>query len=262
MNDSTHVKYILSTGRTGTTQLREYLKKNYPGLRIWFEPPPSRQLYLLWNAEQAGFIKQKSSLKLLNKYKSWQLKKHTGENIIEFDSYLSPLVCDYIEAEALPVIAHFIRHPYTWIQSIGNFKAASWRRHAVDILPFTYVVHPAARAEWPHMDKILKLAWSWRFINERILATQSPNSTYRLFKFEDFVSENTDLRLNTLRNIISFLHQHEITNVQDIDVSMKLNKSNADSISNWQEWPVNTLNKVNEICGDLMRRFDYEACDQ
>lgn len=260
--DGHRFRLFLSTGRTGTTQIREYLKKYYPELTIWFEPPPSRELYLLWNAEQYGLLPRSTALRILKRTKSFNYNKNLNGIIVEFDSYLSPLVCDFIQFIQAPVILHLVRHPYTWIQSIANFKAASWRKYAVDILPFTSIIHPQARKSWRHLNKIQKLAWSWRLVNEKISNLQNDKNNYKLFRFEDYVSTNTDIRTSTLRDVLSMIFLDKVNCINDINIDTRMNKSETSYVARWQDWPDRTINEVNNICEFLMRKYGYEIYDK
>jgi len=256
--DGTGLRFVLSPGRTGTTLLREYLKKYYQRLTIWFEPPPSRELYLLWNAEQAGFVPKSTSVRLLKRIKLSSLKKESKEIIVEFDSYLSPLVCELLPYVRSPIVIHLIRHPYDWIQSMGNFRAASWRKYAVDIVPFTYIVHPAVKNIWRKLDKIQKLAWFWRLVNERILQQKLHCEHYGLFKFEDLVSHDRYKRMNSLKGILSLINPDCQLSVPDIDINNKVNKSEDDYFPEWQKWPIESIRNVNDICEELVALFDYK----
>ena len=253
------LRFVLSTGRTGTTQFREFLKKTRKELAIRFEPPPSRLCYLLWNAERAGFMSRDTALKMILKSKYRMLDRvDDNATVVEFDSYLSPLICEMLDFCESPRVVHMVRHPYTWIQSMGNFKAASWRKYVVDYTPFTDIIHPEISGQWRHLDRYEKLAWSWRYVNEQILLKKDAWTEYRLTRFEDFVSENTGLRIKSISEMLEILDPAYHGEKLDIDVDDKLNKSDRGAIPAWKHWPQGILNSVNRICEDLMGRFGYE----
>jgi len=257
--DGNRFRFVLSTGRTGTTQFREFLKKTHRHLEIAFEPEPSRLAYLLWNAEQSGLMFRNTALNLLLNSKLKQLgKTDKNRTIIEFDSYLSPLICNLFQSVENIHIVHMIRHPYTWIQSIGNFKAASWRKYAVDVVPFTETIAPEKSGQWRELNKYEKLAWTWRYVNEQIVLQKPSCNNYQLVKFEDFIADDPDVRIKAINHMLRVIDPAFDNSEFDIDVSDKLNKSHNNRIPGWESWPIVILNSVNEICGRQMLEFDYE----
>ena len=257
--DGIRLRFVLSTGRTGTTQLREFLKKSRPELGIEFEPHPSRLAYLIWNAERAGYLPDGLAYKLIYNSKQHLLKKHTADKtVIEFDSYLSPLACQLLPHVHQAHVIHMVRHPYTWITSIGNFKAASWRKYAVDIVPFTETVHPKVAGKWRELGKLEKLAWSWRYVNECILEQKNNMKKYELIKFEDFVSIDQESRTHSISKMLQIIDPDYDGEILDINASDKINKSKDRHVEDWENWPADTIDSVNNICGDLIQTLGYE----
>jgi hypothetical protein len=144
---------------------------------------------------------------------------------------------------------------------MGNFKAASWRKYAVDIVPFTYIIHPEAKRDWRQLDKIQKLAWSWRLVNEKILGQKNQCKQYGLFKFEDFTSSDPEVRIKTISSILDMINTSSVNHVNDIDINVKINKSDSENIAGWQNWSLETRKSVNDICRRLMETFTYDIQD-
>ncbi len=260
--DGHRLRFVLSTGRTGTTQFREFLKRTHTHLGIAFEPEPSRLAYLLWNAERSGLMFKYTARKMILNSKFGLLNAAAPDTtIVEFDSYLSPLVCEFLDQVDNLHIVHMIRHPYTWIQSMGNFKAASWRRYAVDFVPFTDIVHPDSRQQWRGLSKYEKLAWSWRYVNEQILLQEFVCKRYMLVKFEDFTSPDNEIRKTAIDDMLGIVDPDYTGSTFDIDVNDRLNKSFVKNIPQWKQWPENILESVRDICGPLMNKFGYETHD-
>lgn len=255
--DGERLRFVLSTGRTGTTQLREFLRKNQAHLGIAFEPPPSRPAYILWNAECAGYPFRGMALKLLLRSKHKMLAMNSGCTV-EFDSYLSPLICVMLDHVDKAHVVHMVRHPYTWIESIGNFKAASWRKHVVGHAPFTEIIHPHIRDQWRSLDRHEQLAWSWRHVNEQIIQRRGQCRQYVRVKFEDFVCDSAGTRKTTINSMLEILDPEHANPDYDIDVHEKLNRSETRHIEPWQNWPERLLHSVNRICEPLMNEFGYD----
>lgn len=250
-------RYVLSTGRTGTTLLREFLKKRNPNLKIAFEPSPSRVAFLLWNAGMRSIIPKNLGRNLIYRKRQNEISKFNSKQVrIEFDSYLSPLITEMLDYSDSPVIIHMVRHPYSWIRSIENFKAAHWRRYIIDYLPFAKIRHPDVNSIWNDLNTIEKSAWRWVYYNEKLLECKKSGKNYICIKYEDFISADSKIRNKTVNQILHMLdpeHDSEF----EIEWNEKMNKSHKGDIEHWENWPDETLNEVRKICGNLMNIFDY-----
>ena len=256
--DDKQTRYIFSTGRTGTTLLREFIRKRNPELEIAFEPGPSRQAFILWSAGIRGLMLENAGRNIIYKRrKEEQLQRNTGQIRIEFDSYLSPLVAEMLDYSISPIIVHMVRHPYSWIRSAENFKAAHWRRFIIDYLPFAKLVPPKARASWSSLNAIEKSAWRWVYYNEKLLECEKSGQNYICVKYEDFISSDSEIRNDTVNKILYMLDPQYDAELE-IEWSEKMNESSKGRIDHWQDWPANTLSNVREICGNLMDSFGYQ----
>jgi len=251
-------RFVLSTGRTGTNLLCEFLKKRNPELIIAFEPSPSRYAFMLWNAGRKGLIPEDCGRNLMYKKMEKELARLKEDQVrIEFDNYLSPLVVEMLDYSVSPIVIHMVRHPYSWIKSIENFKAAHWRRYVINYLPFTKLIHPKASVFWNSLNSIEKSAWRWVYYNEKLLECKRLGQNYLCVKYEDFISSDSKIRNDTVNKMLHMLdpeHDSEI----DIKWDEKINKSNPGQIDHWQNWPVKTLNNVRNICGNVMKIFGYQ----
>ncbi len=258
LNDK-QTRYIFSTGRTGTTQLREFIKKRNPDIEIAFEPEPSRQAFLLWSAGMRGVLPADSGRKMIYRKRLKEMAvRDVDRTRVEFDSYLSPLVAEMLDYSASPIIIHMVRHPYSWIRSIENFKAAHWRRFIIDYLPFAKLVHPKARSFWSSLSTIERSAWRWVYYNEKLLECSKSGQNYMCVKYEDFISADASIRNDTVNKMLFMLDPHHDTEL-DIEWHERMNKSGQGEVEHWRHWPESTLNSVRKICGNLMEEFGYQS---
>lgn len=256
--DDKQTRYVFSTGRTGTTLLREFIKKRNPEFKIAFEPSPSRQAFILWSAGMRGLMQEDIGRNLIYKWRRKELlQRNEGQIRIEFDSYLSPLVAEMLDYSISPIIVHMVRHPYSWIRSAENFKAAHWRRFIIDYLPFAKLIPPKASTSWSGLNTIERSAWRWVYYNEKLLECEKAGQNYLCVKYEDFISSDSKIRNETVNKILHMLDPQHDTEL-DIEWSEKMNESSHGKIDHWQDWPTQTLSNVREICGDLMDNFGYQ----
>jgi len=246
---------VLSAGRAGTTSLREHLRARCPAATLRFEPPPSRQLFVLWNVERAGWLPAGTAARLLPLAARGPV---SGARVrVDFHSYLCPLLCASPHLLAAAHLVHVVRDPYDWITSIGNFKAASWRRHVVGRLPFTSPVHPLARDGWRRLGRIERLAWMWRLVNESILALREAGASYRRVRFEDLVSPDPTRRAEQLGRILHVIDPGLAAPGEGLAAGARLNSSGAGSVPGPGQWEAQTLHRVTGVCAGLMQRFGY-----
>jgi len=256
--DDKQTRYVFSTGRTGTTLLREFIKKRNPEFKIAFEPSPSRQAFILWSAGMRGLMQEDIGRNLIYKWRRKELlQRNEGQIRIEFDSYLSPLVAEMLDYSISPIIVHMVRHPYSWIRSAENFKAAHWRRFIIDYLPFAKLIPPKASTSWSGLNTIERSAWRWVYYNEKLLECEKAGQNYLCVKYEDFISSDSKIRNETVNKILHMLDPQHDTEL-DIEWSERMNESSHGKIDHWQDWPTQTLSNVREICGDLMDNFGYQ----
>ncbi len=253
------VRLVLSTGRTGSTLLREYLKALPLPLDVAFEPYPSRRSYVLWNAAEAGLLSRAAVHADFRRVRgrAWQAVAD-GQLRLELHAYLAPMITEIITDYRPLRLVHLVRHPLTWITSIARFKAAGWRRDWVDRLPFTRHVHPEARAGWRQLGEYERNAWRWRRTNEAILAASGAAEAAALVRYEDLVAADAATARVALQQVLAVLLQP--MPVPDVPLARdaRPNASRADGlVPDWQAWPGPELARVQAICAPLLGPLGY-----
>ena len=253
------LRYVLSAGRTGSAFLREYLKSWAADFDIAYEPTTSRRCWILFNMEQAGIVPRGVASRIACRRRRRDADNTDAEQVrLEINSFLSPFVLDLARITDRMRIVHVVRHPYTWIPSMGNFKAAYWRRHVIDYVPFTKAVHSLARQGWRDRNPIERLAWRWRAVNEDIAAARDANCDYRLIRYEDLVGDEPSIRHLTLLELINHVAPSQLAGIASVDWLTRVNPRPGGTIAEWQEWTPTIRHRVDEICGDLISRFGYD----
>jgi len=256
--DGTCFRFVLSSGRVGTTSLREYLKENISDIDVAFEPKSSRPAFMLWNIE--NYLKYNNKLSeayVIRQRKKDFLQIKSDCIRIEINPFLSPFCKKLSEDIENMHVVHIVRHPYTWINSIMSFRALGWRKHFIDLTPFTRLVHPLATTTWSSLSEAEKFAWRWRLHNEQILDPVDKYTKYRLIKYEDLSLGSTEIRTQKLTEVLEVLMPEN--SVVDININKlgKLNTSNSSTKPAFDGLPISIRKKIYEICAPLMETFDY-----
>mgnify|MGYP003624486809 CR=1 FL=1 len=256
--DGGNFRFVLSSGRVGTTSLREYLKENTSDIDVAFEPRSSRPAFMLWNFEK--YIKRNNNLSesyVIRQREKESLQIKPGCTRVEINPFLSPF-CKVLSEHIKDMhVVHIIRHPYTWINSIMSFRALGWRRYFIDSIPFTRLVHPSAVDHWSSLSEPEKFAWRWRLHNEQILESVNAYTKYRLIKYEDLSLGTTEVRIQMLTDVLEVLMPE--TSIIEININKlgKLNTSNSSTKPAFDSLPIDVRKRIHKICAPLMEAFSY-----
>lgn len=261
--DGQRLRFILSAGRTGTVFLSKFLAGMYPQHRIVHEPPSSRRIFMLANAEAAGRAPQGIALRLFTANRARALKRLPDQSILlEINPFLYPLA-DRMEQVIEPLhVVHLVRDARDWIRSMANFGAASWRRYLIDYVPFARAIHPAARREWRSLDTISQFAWRWRLANEQLLACGRNAAQYTLIRYEDLFSGDRSHANRSVLRLLSILPPQHGSESPAVPWETRVNPGREGKIEPWQHWPRETSDRVTEICGSLQKQFGYIDADE
>ncbi len=256
--DGQKLRFILSAGRTGTVFLSKMLAGMYPQHSIVHEPPSSRRTFMLANAEAAGWIPEGTALRLFTTNRARVLDRLPEQSIrVEINPFLYPLATQMCQiVEQLHVI-HLVRDPRSWIQSMANFGAASWRRHLIDYVPFARAIHPTVKREWHTLDTISQFAWRWRLANEQLLACSRNTAQYSLIRYEDLFSSDRSHASESILRLLSILPPQSGNESPVVPWETRVNPGRKGKVKPWQQWPRETLDRVMEICGPLQKELGY-----
>jgi hypothetical protein len=251
-------RFVLSSGRVGTTSLREYLKANVSNLDVAFEPKSSRRAFMLWNLEQ--FLKFGHDLSESYVMKQRNKNFHRiqqGHTRIEINPFLTPFCKVVSENVSNMHVVHIVRHPYTWINSIMNFRALGWHKYFIDLVPFTRIRHPLVKNNWSNLTEAERFAWGWRLHNEQIRDSMNNYAEYKLIKYEDLSLGDKETKIKSLAEVMKVLvPDYDVSNI-NIQKLGRLNTSSPSKHSVLDDLTVKACDNINEICAPLMDEFFY-----
>lgn len=265
--DATRLRFVISAGRTATVFLARYLDQVAPAnIEAVHEPESSRRVFMLWNASRAGVPGAEGLARALfrrARRKVLRRLKATDALRIELNCFLAPLAPVLHETVRPLAVAHVVRHPYDWIVSMGNFRAAGWRRPIIHLVPFARIVHDEARAGWRRMSEIEKLAWRWRAAVESVLACEATADRYVLVRYEDMFAPDAAAPGGALHRVAETLFAERAGEIP-LTAARERQRENAapeGDIPDWRAWSEADRAAVNRICGALMERLGYDRRD-
>lgn len=256
--------FVLSTGRTGTTFLHQFLTRYFPELPCYQEPRPSWIFNIYANLLcSSSFARPLESFMQEYYLKTRRPLLTAGAEpfymeINPFLYSLGPILSGL--AESVKII-HMIRHPIGFITSSLNFNPQGWRALFKDFPGWNLNVAKAWKEKnipWRKLSGIEKRAWQWCYINHRIQSDSKTATGYLCLKFEDLFESDQQTRRNALSNLTSFLEIPFPKNYQENLFSIKANPSNAAWPSSPDQWDPLILNRMRQDCGGLMADFQYD----
>jgi hypothetical protein len=244
--------YILSSGRSGSNFLYEFLKEHYHHFNINHQKPFSRLLNILSNIPIHEGLKYKF-IKYVFKYIR---KEEYPQSTI--DPLISMSLVYYINnnknLSSDCKIVLLVREPRSFVASFMNWKSSNLKKKILHhIIPFWQPVgyfHNIGFFKWMKMKKYEKFAWVWAYKN-RFFLKYAGNKNFKIFKIEETTSDP-----NKMYELISFIGLKKI----DFDkekLEIKKNKSNKNFFPLPKEWNVEMNESIIRLCGDLMAKLGY-----
>lgn len=285
------VSLIVSTGRTGTRFLGQYLGRviedctsfHEPDMLSWHRKGKLQKIYRFGLYQTIiGKIFDRAGLRALGlKYLSGQTSAHnTAEGLIRhrkhfYKKQTQSLIVEaysqwYAVLDVLPLVFRnyrvgaIIRDPRSWLAS-----ADKWRLwwHSGDLvtrlgllrLRPDLVGDKAAAAGWQQMTAFSRMAWSWNTINSILTAQALTDPAIRMFRFEDlFGHTRQSSEVGAFLDFITdFGDQRHLYSLSSFIESPRVHASQGESSVAWKRWDRESCLQVNRLCGPLMRRWGY-----
>jgi len=155
--------------------------------------------------------------------KRW-LEKCNKSVYIEINPFLSNLLPDIVHSQVVPdAILHIVRNPVSWVKSMIQFGAYSWRRFLVPYLPYVYFRPPYGAPGWEKLSFAQRLAHEWNYRNKRLLDAKTGIQNYALLRYEDLFQARC-LNIKLLAQVIDNLG-FEMPELGEIEVPSALENS-------------------------------------
>lgn len=249
--------FIVSTGRTGTQFLAHFFSEKINNVKSVHEPFPSRRFRILSNMYREGKV-GKQTLKTIFKWSRKDLFKTKNQDYnfyIESNNFLygySGVINEMIKDAK---IIHIVRDPRDYIKSHLNHGVFKGKKLlAKKYLPYWFMDVTKEVTTNKKLNQYEILAARWLIVNKFIEDSCKENPNYKMFKYEDIFGPNKNDYLHEMASFMG-LPADQIVFSENYE---KLNVGKKNIAKTWNSWPEEDLKKIYNICGDLMKQYNYE----
>lgn len=261
--DFPNCSFVLSTGRTGTTFLAEFLEKHFPALESVQEPPGSWafQIYsnfFLQGSNSPAFRRFVQRHYLRDRSRLWTGAR--AEKYVEINPFLYGCADVLGERAASWKVLHLVRHPFTFIPSILNFKPRSWRVWFMHAPLWNPDIRKASGGCGTPAgpSAIENRAWQWLLMNQKIRSYEGKCARYERVLYEDLFYGEEPARRAAWEKVADFLGLEKFEIPAKRDIEKRVNGRQRNRVPGWDQWDARVLQSVIGICGDEMRRLGYD----
>ena len=242
--------FILSTGRTGTTFLANFLNSQ-SSVTAFHEPKPSRILRMWSFAYMNGKVSKDWMASILYKKRKKIINSVDNHIYIESNPYLIGFVDVLNEVFNKPIIIHVLRDPRDFVRSsLNHGNDSGIKLFFNNYVPYWY---PDIKSYLKINRKLTmdeKAIGFWSLANNKLIEANQNNPNYHQIKFEDLFNNN-----NSYKQIA------DIVGLESINVTGKfkkpINASRKSTNTFWESWSTSKIRFIDTVCGSLMKRFSY-----
>lgn len=258
------VVLAISTGRTGTKTLASFFASNFENVEAYHQPQYSRYINIISNMNISGVLPDSIYYPFLNATRIKRILRSNHEYYVEVNSMLY-LASHYLRNKLLDVgkevyIVHIIRDPRTFITSMLNWKHGRIKSYIAHTLipfwqPVGFLAGEFSVFEWVKMTEFEKTCWYWKFKNETILRLHKDYKKFISIRFEDIFTSDIDKRAKTLKRLLTFVGlPYDDSMVKYFKKKQNVSKK---KFPTWPYWSHQQCKLIQEICGDLMKKYGY-----
>jgi Sulfotransferase family len=200
--ESLPVRFIVSTGRTGTQFFESFFNNNFPDVLCLHEPRPDgfdiaiRKIRGKLGAQEIVNHLRSSRAGILSR-----LRKRNAKLYVESNPFFSLLIPELRKAFPTSRFLWIVRNPETYVISAYNkspvgdnkmfFYAENDHRPRITAMDFA---DDRWSEDWPSFDRFQKICWYWNKCNEILARDFGNQDDFLLIKFEELFGEKNDFR--------------------------------------------------------------------
>lgn len=246
---------VLSAGRTGTVFLTHLINSQAGDEIAVHEPPFSRLVYLMGNLfgyhgwNRSGLIRFYMAIR--------KSRIDRTKNYIELNPFLCPVAELLADIPYTLKVAHLVRDPRTWVPSMISHEASGRRKFLIRKVPYNLPRDKKFGQEWRTKTLIEKMLWRWSVFNRAISTLEHSGCQYKLFRYEDLFSGNTEALAESRGRFLRFLDLRPNSSAGDSSFGKKYNASKKDFKFEFSNWNEREVAFMQDIAGDQLSRFQY-----
>jgi len=249
---------FVSTGRTGTKTLANFFKDTFPEVTSYHQPAYSRVINVFSNMYLSNILPESFLKRFVYYYKFPQILSCKTRIYVEANT-MNYVVAPYFKELRMDLhVFHVIRNPFDWVTSYINWiEGRAFSKIANTIIPFWhangFLSDKYSLLEWLKMSDFEKMCWYWSYENEIILNRCKQISNFKTFKFEDlFINKNENILIDILKKLGL---KYESSMMKYFE--KKQNVSNKRYFPTPNYWDKHSIEILESICGDMMKRYGY-----
>ena len=247
--------FVVSSGRTGTRTLIEFLKPA-PGVWALHEPRPhGAELSKLAHDDISG--NREYCMSRFARYRAWRLycANLVGKTYVESTNmqFIMPDVAALMP-RARFVVMH--RHPAEFVRS--GVRRGWYHDHPWDPYRIVPRAGQAAHEYWTQWGPFEKVCWQWAEVNDFLFSFRQSLPAERCFtlKFEDFVSDTDGVLRERMLDFMGLTEEDKrILKGQELPHS---NRQLEGVFPELADWSPERRMKFDEIVGPTMARLGYD----
>lgn len=251
----TRLAFVLSTGRTGTQFLAQYMAANYSNVMSVHEPPPSYHLRVAANAHMSGRLSAAAMAALLRLSRRKILHALAAELYFESNNFLAGAV-DVLDTLAPEVsIIHVVRDPREYVRSALNHGAWTGRKWlASHLVPYWLPdLRPTLRGRRPSPVGIF--AAHWVMVNRTLAERGARCHRYFRLRYEDIFDDgNTGLQA-----LCRMVGLPDLGTQVRLSARERVNAGRLRVMEHWPAWTQAQCVELDEICRGWMPEYGYGA---
>lgn len=260
--------FVLSTGRTGTVFVANLLEQ-VEGIDARHEPKPSRVL----NAWTTAYLEGKVSDKFMAAALASKRRKLADVNkdiYVEMNNFVAGFAGAANDVFENAHIIHIVRDPREFITSLTNRGDDDGIRRLFNkYVPYWAYLPKGVKKH--DLTALNRAAYRWVAINQYLSDWGKTHpKQYHFFKFEDLFSRSDAHKIDPLLKAIGLtksrlagLNYSPQSHYKKPRFSLldrpidSTNSSSRQEMAKWPDWSRSDKQKVEQICGPLMKKYGY-----
>lgn len=270
--DDIDAAFIISTGRTGTKFLAEFLSSAFRKVDARHEPRPDLfDIGTAYIRSQIPFREALASLRTARQQICRDLHSNGIQFYIEANNnlaYLIPVLrAHFKDCKVIHIVRDgrdFVRSSYSkTVTPVANngktalFMTPEDRRRRLQAIDLP---HDPYRKRWSSITRFERLCWYWVKKDSLILDSIEGDSRAITVKFEDVFDGASGFP--GMREIIEFLGLEANLSITQDDfmdlMKLKSNKTKRHLLPKWEDWSNEQIEQFTTIAGSHMQRHNYE----
>ncbi len=258
------VRFIVSTGRTGTKFFEKFFNKNFSRIEARHEPFPDLHRLSVSKFRDRMDLQQSSRQFILERAEILaNVKQKDNEVYIESSLYLASLIPEIEDIFGDYKILHVVRDPRTFVVSAYNKRAmekGSYLFHGDDDvrrrLNSNDFPEDPYFGKWEKMSRFERICWHWVKFNSLISSSIRNHEHYKMMKFEGIFYDDKNKSLGDVSKFFE-IDKYQMSDQFDDSISQKVNINSDKLIDEYSGWSKEMKDHFEKIIYPDAKKYGY-----